>query len=140
MKVPLARTIDDCTQEVTFEYSRSPGPGGQHVNKVATQATLCFDVPGSRVLSDRQKEQIQQRLGTRISGSGLLRVRSRKYRSQSANRQAAIRRFGELVAAALTPAKRRVGTRPSRSSRERRIREKKRRGQIKRTRAGRLDD
>jgi ribosome-associated protein len=87
--------------EISFTFSRSGGPGGQNVNKLSTRATLLFDVNRSRSLSDGQRARIRERLGTRISGGGILRVTSRRHRSQRANREAAEERFAELLREAL---------------------------------------
>ena len=118
-------------KEFTFETSRSGGPGGQHVNKVATRVTLCFDVRASQALSSSLKQRILNKLSGRINAAGLLRVTSRKHRSQAANKKAAIRRFHELLEQALAQPKRRVATRKSASSVRRRLESKNRRGQVK---------
>lgn len=128
-------------QEITFEFARSSGPGGQHVNKVSTAATLCFDVPGSQALSEGEKGRVVEGLAGRISREGVLRVSSRRFRSQAANRKAAIERFEELLAMALRPPPRRVRTRTPRSAVERRLRQKQQRSRTKQARrAAQPDD
>ncbi len=117
--------------ELVFSYARSPGPGGQNVNKVATKATLYFDVAGSPSLSERQREMVFDRLSTRITSEGVLQITRSRHRTQSANRRAAIEQFVELMADALTPRKVRKKTRPSRAANERRLQEKSRRGKVK---------
>ena len=117
--------------EITFTASRSGGPGGQNVNKVATRVTLAFDVTGSSSLSEDQKALILARLATRISKDGVLRVVSQRHRSQAANRRAAVERFIELVSGALVEDIRRVPTRPHRASRERRVASKKLHARLK---------
>jgi len=121
-------------EEITFETSRSPGPGGQNVNKVETRVTLLFDVAASPSLTEAQRRRIERHLDTRINREGVLRVTSSRHRSQIANRRAATERFVELLQAALRPRKRRKKTRPTRSSVERRLKEKARRGEVKRRR------
>ncbi len=127
-----------------FTYARSPGPGGQNVNKVNTRATLLFDVQGATVLSAREKDRIRAKLGTRITKEGLMRVVSFRHRSQSANRRAAVRRFYELIAWALHQKKIRKPTMLPARVRRRRLQEKRERGQQKRLRRGpaeeKLDD
>lgn len=127
-----------------FTYARSPGPGGQNVNKVNTRATLLFDVQGSGGLSAREKDRIRAKLGTRITKEGLMRVVSFRHRSQSANRRAAIQRFYELIAWALHQEKIRKPTMLPARVRRRRLQEKRERGQQKRLRRGpdeeKLDD
>ncbi|HUO83697.1 MAG TPA: alternative ribosome rescue aminoacyl-tRNA hydrolase ArfB [Thermoanaerobaculia bacterium] len=120
--------------EIRFSTSRSGGPGGQNVNKLETRVTLEFVPAGSSALSDEQKAKIQEKLGTRISREGVLRVSSQKHRSQLQNRDAAVERFAVLIHDALTEQKPRRKTRPSRRAREKRLEEKKRRSETKRTR------
>ncbi len=128
---PLAIALFDAAQELVFSFARSSGPGGQHVNKVSTAVTLRFDLGRTRALSAEQKRTLRRKLGTRISKAGILRVTSRRYRSQSANKKAALRRFEELLTEALKPTKKRITTRVRRSAVEKRIRQKKERGRIK---------
>ncbi len=134
MEIRLGESLVIGLQDIRFTAVRSPGPGGQHVNKVSTAVTLCFDLDHTPALSGDQKRTLRRKLRTRISKHGVLRVTSRKYRSQSANKKAALERFEELLADALKPAKRRVPTRARRSAVEKRIRQKKERGRIKRQR------
>src|SRR5262245_23694844 len=86
---------------VRFEYSRSSGPGGQHVNKVETRVTLLFDLVATTDLTAEQKARVRERLAARINREGLLRVVSQRHRSREQNRQAALERFAELIEAAL---------------------------------------
>jgi len=120
--------------ELTFDYARSGGPGGQHVNKVNTKVILLFDVQESQSLTGWQKNRILEKLATRINREGILRVSSEKHRSQSMNRDAAVARFAELLDAALTLPKRRRKTRVSRSQKQKRLDTKKKRGQLKKDR------
>jgi ribosome-associated protein len=117
--------------EVVVTASRSGGPGGQNVNKVATKVTLYFDVAGSPSLAPEQRERILARLATRISGDGVLRVSSQVHRTQSANRAQALARFIELVRWALAEEAPRKPTRPSRAARERRIADKRLHSRVK---------
>jgi ribosome-associated protein len=132
--------IDDKTQidesELSFKASRSSGPGGQNVNKLNTRMTLLFDVAGSTSLSDEQKRRLRSALSTRIDKQGVLRVVSQRFRSQEANRQAAIERFVQLVGEALAPRPVRKKTKVPRAARERRLAEKKHRSRIKQQRSG----
>ncbi|HSR67875.1 MAG TPA: alternative ribosome rescue aminoacyl-tRNA hydrolase ArfB [Acidobacteriota bacterium] len=120
--------------EISFKASRSGGPGGQNVNKVSTKMTLSFDVEASSSLSDAQRKRIRHRLGNRISKEGLLLIESQEHRSQHANRQAALVRFANLMAAALKKRKPRKKTRISKAAQERRLKEKSRRAEIKKLR------
>jgi ribosome-associated protein len=120
--------------ELTFTASRSGGPGGQNVNKVATRVTVSFDLARSSALSAEQKARIHARLASRISREGVLRVVSQRYRTQAANRRAVLERLAELLRGALARETPRVPTRPSRGAKERRVVEKKLRSRIKESR------
>lgn len=123
---------------ITWRFSRSPGPGGQNVNKVATRVTLLFDFERCALLSDWQRGRIRARLASRMSADGLLRVVVHQDRSQSANRAAAGERLVELLAAAFVERKARKTTRPTKGSRERRLKTKRARSETKRRR-GEID-
>jgi ribosome-associated protein len=121
--------------EISFTFSRSSGPGGQNVNKLNTRATLRFDVARSTSLSDGQRERILERLPTRISREGVLRVVSQKHRTQKMNREAATERFAGLLREALV-------TRPPRKKagipagvKKKRLEDKRRRSRLKSGRA-----
>lgn len=120
--------------EIRLSHSTSGGPGGQHANKVATRVELRWDVASSASLGPRQRARIMQGLRGRIDNSGILRLSSDRYRSQLRNREDVLDRLAALVAGALKPAKKRVSTAPSAGARERRLRDKRRRGEIKRAR------
>lgn len=127
-------------RETWFEFSHSSGPGGQNVNKVATAATLSFHPDSSSALSPAQKETLKTKLANRINADGVLRVAMDQARSQSANRALAEERFRELLAEALKPVKKRRPTRPSRSSVERRLTDKRIRSAQKNERRRQMRD
>lgn len=120
--------------EISERFSRSGGKGGQNVNKLSTKAEVRWNVDESRAFSDEEKEKIKRVLGNRINKEGELIIASQEERSQLQNRERAIERLNNLVAAALTPEKERIPTRPTRASRERRLEEKKRQAVKKRQR------
>lgn len=122
--------------EIVFKVSRSSGPGGQNVNKVNTRVTLFFDVAACEVLSDTQKQRILARLATRADKNGVLRVASQKFRTQSANRAAALERLCRLLREALAPPPIRKRTIAPARAHEKRLDEKKRRSALKKLRSG----
>lgn len=126
-------TIPDA--ELRLRFSRSGGPGGQNVNKRATRAEVVFDLAGSPSVPATLKRRAKRRLSSRLDSEGRLRVVADDDRSQAANRELARARLHEQLREAFKPPPpRRRPTKPSRAARERRLTEKKRRGQIKRAR------
>ena len=124
-----ALTIPD--REISFSYSRSPGPGGQHVNKVNSRVTLWFDLDASPSLSDRQKARLRERLATRINKQGRLWLVAFAERSQHANREAVLSRFATLLGNALAEERPRFETKVPKASRQRRLAAKKHRATLK---------
>lgn len=127
--------LDIPEAELEFATSRSSGPGGQNVNKVNTRVTLLWNVDTSPSISDEQRVLVRERLAGRISKEGLLRVSSQRHRTQLGNREAAVARFTELVAEALSEAPQRIPVRLPPSVDRQRLEEKRRRSRLKRTRA-----
>jgi ribosome-associated protein len=121
-------------EELRFRFSRSSGPGGQHVNRVETRVELLFDVGRSPSLGAAEKAQLLERLKSYIDKDGVLHLIASSSRSQWRNRQEAIARFQGLLARALRPRKARRPTRPSRAAQERRLRAKQARSALKRSR------
>ena len=134
MAIHIRDGIDIPEDEIHVTYSRSSGPGGQNVNKVNTKASVLFDVKNSPCLQEDDRERILRRLSGRISREGILRVESSRYRTQRANREAAIGRLVELLREALRRRPRRRKTTVPKGARERRLESKKRRGDLKRSR------
>jgi ribosome-associated protein len=126
--------MNQIENELSFEYIRASGPGGQNVNKVSTAVQLRFDVVHSPSLSDEVKARLTRLAGKRVTIDGVLVIEAKKYRSQEQNRFDALERFHELVKKAKVKPKPRRKTRPTLASKEERIKSKKRRGEIKRTR------
>jgi len=126
--------------ELSWQFSRSSGPGGQSVNTSDSRASLSFDTTRSQTLTELQQQRISERLAGRLR-DGVLTVTADAQRSQYLNRQAARRRLAELLSGAVAPPPRkRRATKPSRSSVERRLNSKRRRSQLKQTRKARPDD
>jgi ribosome-associated protein len=123
--------------ELLFRASRSSGPGGQNVNKVNTRITLFFDVANCPSFSDVQKRRILSRLATRADKNGLVRVISQRFRTQNANRRAAVERLQQLLADALKTKPVRKKTRAPYAAKQRRLEQKRRQSILKRQRAKR---
>ena len=120
--------------ELQFHFSRSGGPGGQHVNRTATQVELTFDVQGSASLDEAQRARVLGKLKSAIDSRGVLHLTCQTTRSQSRNRAEVIERFQRLLRQALHVPKPRRPTRPSRAAAERRMQEKRRVGMLKQER------
>ncbi|MDD5065104.1 MAG: alternative ribosome rescue aminoacyl-tRNA hydrolase ArfB [Phycisphaerae bacterium] len=135
--IKIGRGIFISEDEFVFKFSRGGGPGGQNVNKVNTRVMVFFDAANSRSFSDEQKGQILRRLANRADKSGVIRVVSQQYRTQKANREAAVERLVELLKGALKKKKVRKKTRVPERARRERLEKKKRRGFLKRQRAER---
>jgi ribosome-associated protein len=120
--------------ELSWRFSRSPGPGGQSVNTADSRVELSFDLAATSALPPVLKERAMRALAERLTG-GVLTITASEHRSQLRNRQAAASRLAAILteATAPPPAPRRA-TRPSRGARERRLAEKKQRSEIKRLR------
>jgi ribosome-associated protein len=126
--------ISELTPWIEIRFGPAAGPGGQNVNKVSTRATLLFDFAACPLLTAPQKTRLRQRLATRLSREGRLRIVSQRERFQVRNRAAAEQRLLELLTEALHVPARRRPTRPTAASRARRLTAKRQRGQIKRLR------
>jgi ribosome-associated protein len=126
VSIPLA--------EIELRASRSSGPGGQHANVTASRIEASFDVDASEALTAEQKRRIAERAGARVTAV------AQDARSQARNRELALERLAERLAAALRRPKKRRPTRPSRAAKERRLEHKRRTSQRKRERRRPIDD
>ena len=124
--------------EIEWQFIRSSGAGGQHVNKVSTAAQLIFDI-GASSLPDFYKERLLAKADHRISKSGKIIIKCQLSRSQEMNRAVALEQFVELVRSAGVIRKKRVATRPTKASKQRRVDEKKQRSSTKRLRRKDID-
>lgn len=125
--------------ELEEQFVRSSGPGGQNVAKVATAVELRFDVRRSPSLPEPVRRRLEALAGQRLTKDGVLVIRAERHRTQERNRADARARLDELVARAAVAPKRRIKTRPTGASKERRLETKTRRGAIKRGRRKRPD-
>jgi ribosome-associated protein len=124
----VSRSCAIALSELEWRFSSSGGPGGQHANTSNTRVELLFDIEGSASLGPRQRARLVERLGPRV------RIVASERRSQLQNRELALERLRERLAAALHVDPPRVATRPSRSSQRARVEQKRRQGERKRTR------
>jgi ribosome-associated protein len=127
----ITEGLDIPLAELHFQFSRSGGPGGQHVNRSATQVELTFDVANSPSLNEAQRARILSVLKSYIDTRGILHLSAQTTRSQHRNRAEVIERFQRLLQRALYIPKRRVPTRPPRKAKEQRLAEKRRKSTIK---------
>ena len=131
IEITPALQIDE--RDLQIEFIRASGPGGQNVNKVATAVQLRFDVRAAS-LPEEVKERLSHLAGNRLTSEGVLVIEAKRFRTQEQNREDAIQRFVELVRRALVRPKARKKTKPTRAAKEERLKEKKRRGEIKKIR------
>jgi ribosome-associated protein len=132
--IPINADVQIPVAELSFRFSTSSGPGGQHVNKSATKVTLLFDVANSPSLPDEVRARLLKKLANRIDKEGMLQLHVQSSRSQHRNRDTAVSLFQQLLADALKKQKKRRRTKPSAAAQEKRIVEKKKRGQRKKER------
>jgi ribosome-associated protein len=119
--------------DLSFEYIKASGPGGQNINKVSSAVRLRFNVNSSS-LTMNEKQRLKKLAGNRITENGFLIIEAKRFRSQEQNRSDALQRFSHLIEAALKEPTIRLKNFPSKSSRAIRTNEKKRHGALKKNR------
>ena len=132
--IRITREISIGDDEIVITFVRSPGPGGQNVNKVATAAQLRFDVAASGSLGDDVKQRLATLAGRRLTTEGVLIIQARRFRTQGKNRADAIDRLADLLRRAAIRPKRRRKTKPTAASRRRRLEGKRKRSTTKQNR------
>jgi ribosome-associated protein len=136
--IKISYQVELADNEIEWQFVRSSGAGGQHINKVSTAAQLSFDIAQSS-LPDFYKEKLLAKADHRITKSGKILIKCQQSRSQDFNRQQALAQFIELVAGVAHVQKKRVATKATKASQKRRIEGKKQRGATKAMRQNKND-
>lgn len=132
--IEVTPTLKIEESEIQLDFIRASGPGGQNVNKVASSVQLRFDVRNSPSLDSDVKERLIKLAGSRMTDDGILIIEAKRYRTQEQNRFDAIQRLITLIQKALEKPKVRRATHPSLTAKAARVGDKKKHGEIKRTR------
>jgi ribosome-associated protein len=131
----VTRSIAIPDAELVERFTRADGPGGQHVNRTESAVELRFDVAHSPSLPDEVRERLLARRDRRMTDAGVLVIQARRFRDQARNRDDARERLADVLREGTVVAKKRVATRPTRASKERRLAGKAQRSQTKKTRS-----
>lgn len=127
----ISRNVAIPESELTERFLRADGPGGQHVNRTESAVELRFDVAQSPSLPDALRERLLARRDRRLTAEGVLVIQGRRFRDQGRNRDDVRERLAEIIRDQLVPPKKRVATKPTRGSKERRLAGKQQRSKIK---------
>jgi len=138
-RIPVTARLHILKDDISEDFIRASGPGGQNVNKVSTAVQLRFDLSGNRTLPEDVKARAAKLAGSRLTLSGEIVLQADRHRTRERNREDALERLLELLRKATERPKPRKATRPTLGSKKRRLDAKKQRGQVKKMR-GRIDD
>lgn len=127
-------SIQDIIPELIFTTSRSSGAGGQHVNKTETKVTIRWNINSTELLTSAEKERVEKKLINRINNNGEIILNEESSRSQARNKKLLVDRLIHLINQSLTISKARKKTKPTKEAREKRLKEKKSRSEIKASR------
>jgi ribosome-associated protein len=130
----------DFSSELIFSASRSGGAGGQNVNKVSSKVELRFHIDSSSLLNPEEKSLLKEKVAGRINNDGFLQIVSQAERSQLLNKQAAVKKFYQLLEKNFRPVKKRNATKPTHTSVQKRLQNKKKTSQRKSSRRNNFND
>ena len=130
-----ARSFKIRPEEIHYDFIQSSGPGGQNVNKVATAVQLRFDARNSKSLKPAVRERLYRLAGKRVNSAGEVIIEARRFRTQQRNREDAFQRLLKLIEKASVPPKIRRKSQPTAASKQRRLKSKKHRAEIKKLRS-----
>lgn len=133
--LPVSRSINLPESELVVRFMRADGPGGQHVNRTESAVELRFDVLQSPSLPEDVRARLLARRDRRMTDEGVLVIQARRFRDQGRNREDARERLVEILRAALVAPKKRIATKPTRASQQRRLEGKQQRAKIKQGRS-----
>jgi ribosome-associated protein len=133
--LPVSRSINLPESELVVRFMRADGPGGQHVNRTESAVELRFDVLHSASLPEDVRERLLARRDRRMTDEGVLVIQARRFRDQGRNREDARERLVEILRAALVVPKKRIATKPTRASQQRRLEGKQQRAKVKQGRS-----
>lgn len=135
----ISRSVSIPESELVEHFLRADGPGGQHVNRTESAVELRFDVAASPSLPEPLRARLLARRDRRLTDAGVLVIQGRRFRDQARNREDVRERLVALLRAALVVPKKRVATKPTRASKERRLVGKQQRGRLKQSRSRCVD-
>ena len=138
--LPVNDSLSIPRSELDVRVSRSSGAGGQHVNKTSSRVEIFWNITGSRALTDEQRARLLDKLSSRLTTEGSIRVVASDMRSQGRNRELAEERLAELVRRSLVVPRKRKPTKPTRAAKEARLESKKLHSNKKRTRQNKSFD
>lgn len=133
MPLPISSNVTLPDEEIELHAIRSQGAGGQNVNKVATAIHLRFDIAASS-LPEFYQHRLLALNDSRISSDGIIVIKAQRFRTQEKNREDALQRLRELIRSVAVTQKKRVATKPTRGSQQRRLESKSKHGQLKKLR------
>ena len=134
MDLKITKTLVIPSKEIKWRFSRSSGPGGQNVNKIESRVEIIFNLEDSKVLNDNQKAILKFNLKNKLVNNSLS-LAVQEHRNQLLNRQLALIKFSSIIRDALNkPSKLRKSTKPTKASQQKRVKFKKKRGELKKSR------